>query len=53
MALGWETDVIAHELGISPNTARNHITNLRKKLDANSRLDAVMAAIRLGLLSPG
>ena len=53
VALGWETDVIAHELGISPNTARNHITNLRKKLDANSRLDAVMAAIRLGLLSAG
>ena len=50
MALGWETKYIAEELSVSWYTARNHIENLRKKLGASSRLEAVMVAMRLGIL---
>ena len=50
LALGWETKYIAEELGVSWYTARNHIENLRKKLGASSRLEAVMVAMRLGIL---
>ena len=53
LALGWETRYIAEELGVSWYTARNHVENLRRKLGASSRLEAVMAAMRLGLLSSG
>ena len=50
LALGWETKYIAEEMGVSPYTARNHIENLRMKLGASSRLEAVMSAMRLGLI---
>lgn len=50
LALGWETKYIAEELGVSWYTARNHIENLRTKLGASSRLEAVMVAMRLGIL---
>ena len=50
LALGWETKYIAEELGVSWYTARNHVENLRKKLGASSRLEAVMVAMRLGIL---
>ena len=50
LALGWEYANIAAELGVSPHTVRNHSTNLRRKLDVTSRLEAVLAAMRLGLL---
>ncbi len=46
----WETSYIAEGLGVSWYTARNHIENLRTKLGASSRLEAVMAAMRLGIL---
>ena len=45
LALGWETKYIAEELGVSWYTARNHIENLRTKLGASTRLEAVMVAI--------
>ena len=38
LALGWDTAHIADEMGLSPHTVRNHSTNLRRKLDARSRL---------------
>ena len=50
LALGWETKYIAEELGVSWYTARNHIENLRTKLGASTRLEAVMVAMRLGIL---
>ena len=50
LALGWETKYIAEELGVSWYTARNHIENLRRKLGASTRLEAVMTAMRLGIL---
>ena len=53
LALGWDTNSIAEELGLSPHTVRNHSTNLRRKLDVRSSLEAVMAATRLGILTLG
>lgn len=50
VALGRSTPEIAGELAISSHTVLNHIRNLRSKLDAASKLEAVVAAIRLGLL---
>lgn len=50
MALGWATPQIAVELGISRHTVRNHIRNLRKKLQASTKLEAVVTGIRLGIL---
>lgn len=52
LALGWETRYIAEELGVSWYTARNHIENLRRKLGASNRLEAVMIAMRLGIIPP-
>ena len=51
LALGWETKYIADELGVSWYTVRKHIENLRRRLGASSRLDAVMIAVRLGIIS--
>lgn len=50
VALGRDTLEIAAELGISRHTVRNHIRNLRQKLKANTKLDAVVTGIRLGIL---
>ena len=50
MALGWATPQIAVELGISRHTVRNHIRNLRQKLKASTKLEAVVTGIRLGIL---
>ena len=47
---GWETPRIANELNISPHTVLNHIRHFRRKLDAPTKLDAVVSAIRLGIL---
>ena len=48
LALGWETRYIAEESGLSPHTARNQNENLRVKLRASSRPEAVMVAMRRG-----
>jgi DNA-binding CsgD family transcriptional regulator len=50
LAAGRETEAIAAELGIALETARNHIRALLKRLDAHSRLEAVVRATRAGLL---
>lgn len=42
---------IASELYISPSTAKTHMSKLYDKLGACNRTQAVMAAVRLGLLS--
>ena len=46
LALGWETKYIAEEMGVNWYTARNHIENLRGKLGASTRLEAM----RLGII---
>ena len=53
MALGWETEYIAAELEVTHHTVRSHVANLRRKLNAKSRFEAVMTATRLGILSLG
>ena len=53
VALGWETTRIAVQLGISPHTVRNHIRNLRNKLKASTKLDAVLKGLRMGIISVG
>ena len=50
LALGWETKYIAEELGVSWYTVRKHIENLRRRLGASSRLDAVLIAMRRGII---
>lgn len=53
VSLGSGTLRIAEELGISPHTVRNHVRNLREKLGADSKLAAVLTAIRRGILDLG
>ena len=50
VALGRATPQIARELDISSHTVLNHIRNFRHKLDAATKLEAVLTAIRLGIL---
>ena len=53
VSMGWETRRIANELNISPHTVLNHIRHFRRKLNAPTKLDAVVTAIRLGILPIG
>ncbi len=41
---------IAQELGLSARTVDSHIANAMRKLNANTRVEAVATAFRLGLL---
>ncbi len=50
VALGTQVSEISAELHISPHTVRNHIRNFRGKLGAATRLEAVVNALRLGIL---
>ncbi len=51
LALGWDIANIVVEMGLSPHTVRNHSTNPRRKLDVRSSIEAVMAAVCLGVLT--
>ena len=51
LALGWDVPHISAEMELSPHTVRNHSTDLRRKLDVRSSLEAVMAAVRMGVLT--
>ena len=50
MGMALSAREIAGELTISTNTARNHVRNVCGKLDARSKLEAVVIAQRRGLL---
>jgi PAS domain S-box-containing protein len=50
LAAGCTTADIATVLSISPITVRNHITKVIEKLEVKTRLQAVVAASRLGLI---
>ena len=50
LASGASTGAIATKLGISPATARNHITKILRKLGVHSRLEAVTLALRNGVI---
>ena len=53
VSLGWKTPQIADELGLSYHTVRNHIRHCRLKLGATTKLDAVLTAMRRGILPVG
>ncbi len=50
LASGLGTHQIAENLGVSPITARNHITHVVSKLGARNRLEAVLYASRRRLI---
>ena len=50
IAAGHSTEHIAKTLGISTETVRNHVRGLMARLDAHTRLEAVIRASELGLV---
>jgi DNA-binding NarL/FixJ family response regulator len=50
MAEGLSNKAVAAQLGLHLNTVRNHVQHLLQKLSAHSKLEAVAAASRQGLL---
>ena len=52
MAEGVPGAEIAEVLGISTQTVRTHIKNIRKQLDAPTAAAAVAIAMRHGLIHP-
>jgi DNA-binding CsgD family transcriptional regulator len=50
LAAGHSTESIARALGISVDTVRNHIRGVLGRLDAHTRLEAVIRAHELGLI---
>jgi DNA-binding NarL/FixJ family response regulator len=53
LALGEDARSIARQLGISLSTCRGYVKNLLAKLDAHSQLEAVVIAMRHGLVDAG
>lgn len=51
IARGYLNKQIAHSLGISEQTIKNHVTSILRKLNANARTEAVVLAIKRGLIS--
>lgn len=51
LAEGLPNQAIADRLVVSLNTVRNHVQNTLTKLGAHSRLEAVAAGVRLGLIT--
>ncbi len=50
LGVGKNVASIAHCLGISATTCRDHVKHLRQKLDCQSAIEVVITAFRLGLL---
>jgi DNA-binding NarL/FixJ family response regulator len=51
LAQGSSTGDLAEELSISPSTVQNHIRNILSKFHVRSRLEAVLYALRHGLVT--
>jgi two-component system response regulator DegU len=51
MAQGFLNKQIADSLSISEQTIKNHITSILRKLDANARTQAVITAIKRGIIT--
>jgi DNA-binding NarL/FixJ family response regulator len=51
IAKGYLNKQIAMELGISEQTIKNHVTSILRKLNANARTEAVVLAIKRGMIT--
>lgn len=51
-AKGFTNKAIGVQLAISDRTVQNHLANIFQKLNAESRTEAVMRGVSLGLISP-
>ena len=51
MSQGYANKQIAAKLDISEQTIKNHVTSILSKLDANARTEAVVKALKRGLIS--
>lgn len=51
IAQGFLNKQIAAKLSISEQTIKNHVTSILRKLNANARTEAVVVAIRQGLIT--
>ncbi|MBI4284023.1 MAG: response regulator transcription factor [Chloroflexi bacterium] len=51
LAQGYANKRIATELGISEQTVKNHVTSVLRRLHASDRTEAVVIAIKRGLIS--
>jgi len=52
VAKGMSNKEIANALGISVRTVQNHLVSIFRKLDVGSRTEAVLHALKEGLLAP-
>ena len=50
-ATGLTTDEVADRLGLSPDEVRRHVAGAMAALGARSKLEAVVLALRLGLVA--
>ncbi len=50
IGLGLKYKEIAEELEISPHTVRRHIENIYRKLEVNSKIEALSQANRIGIM---
>jgi DNA-binding NarL/FixJ family response regulator len=50
LAEGYDTAMLAKQLGIAPHTIEWHVRHVIEKLQVHSKLQAVIAAARLGLI---
>ena len=50
IGMGYLNKQIAAELGISEQTIKNHVTSILRKLNANARTEAVVLALKQGLI---
>jgi two-component system response regulator DegU len=51
IGMGYLNKQIAAELSISEQTIKNHVTSILRKLNANARTEAVVLAIKQGLIT--
>jgi DNA-binding NarL/FixJ family response regulator len=51
VAAGLSDKQVAGRLGISPKTVRNHMSQIFSKLQASNRVEAVIKALRRGVLN--
>lgn len=51
IAQGSTNKNIAYELDISEQTIKNHVSSILRKLNANARTDAVIIAVKQGIIS--